>query len=257
MRLAGSSDANPFACVAAGIASLWGPMHGGANEAVIQMLREIGTADRIPEYLAKAKDKQDAFKLMGFGHRVYRNLDPRAKEMRVLAIRCIAEFEKASAAAADADAYLTSSAPVGAVSVDDVRFDGAELRMLFELATALETAALKDDYFVSRKLFPNVDYYSGLALCAIGIPLSMFTPMFAIGRSIGWIAQWKESIEEPVRKIGRPRQLYTGEPPRSYVPIGERGGLGPSATAIHRETSFTDKLSPVQMHGEDAFGYFT
>ena len=215
MRLAASSEANPFACVASGIASLWGPMHGGANEACIRMLREIGDASRIPEFLARAKDKADPFKLMGFGHRVYRNLDPRAKEMRTLALACIEEYERQHADEQDPDSYVTANVPVGGfkkgttafgehraatLSETDAAPAGAseevELRTLFKLAEELERQALADDYFVTRKLFPNVDFYSGLALTAMGIPTSLFTCLFAVGRGVGWIAQWKEAMEE-------------------------------------------------------------
>ena len=248
VRLAGSSDANPFACVAAGVASLWGPSHGGANEAVIIMLREIGSKDRIPLFLAKAKDKADPFKLMGFGHRVYRNFDPRARQMKVLARECIEECFRQHDAAEREGAWKTSDVPIGAVPSESSGSSPGELRQLLELATALEAAALADDYFASRKLFPNVDFYSGLALTAMGIPLSMFTVIFAIGRSVGWITQWKESIEEPVRKIGRPRQLYVGEAPRPYTTFEERelGDLAPppSAPEAHRSDSFTGQVTP-------------
>lgn len=230
VRLAASSEANPFACVASGIASLWGPMHGGANEAVIAMLREIKTSENIPRFLERAKDKNDPFKLMGFGHRVYKNFDPRAKEMKRLALLCIAEREKIDASGDDEDAYLTSKLPIGSEFCDrghlphessSSSVDG-QVRTLFKLAVDLEEAALKDSYFVDRKLFPNVDFYSGLALTAIGIPVSMFTCLFAVGRGIGWVAHWKEFVEEKSRRIGRPRQLYVGEEMRSYVPIQSR-----------------------------------
>ena len=235
VRLAGSSEANPFAAIASGIASLWGPRHGGANEAVISQLKAIGDASKIPEYLAKAKDKNDPFKLMGFGHRVYKARDPRAKEMRRLALACVAAREQIDNETRDQDAYLTSSFAVGPDNTnltksnlkeeetkEDTPSAASDLKRLFALATQLEEAALKDDYFVSRKLFPNVDFYSGLALTAIGIPTSMFTPLFAIGRSVGWITQWKEFIDDPDRKIGRPRQLYVGEPPRPFTSIDDR-----------------------------------
>ncbi|EGB10485.1 hypothetical protein AURANDRAFT_23039 [Aureococcus anophagefferens] len=215
VRLAASSEANPFACVASGIASLWGPMHGGANEACIRMLREIGDASRIPEFLARAKDKADPFKLMGFGHRVYRNLDPRAKEMRTLAL---AE---------------TDAAPAGAS-------EEVELRTLFKLAEELERQALADDYFVTRKLFPNVDFYSGLALTAMGIPTSLFTCLFAVGRGVGWIAQWKEAMEDPGRKISRPRQVYVGELARPYQDYRERASSSPRLLR-----SFTDSTHSI------------
>lgn len=190
VRMAGSSQANPFACIAAGIASLWGPSHGGANQEVLEMLDKIGSKDRIPEYLEKAKDKDDPFRLMGFGHRVYKNFDPRA---RVLKESC--------------DEVLDE------LGVHDPRL---------ELARELERIALEDDYFVERKLFPNVDFYSGIILKAMGFPVSMFTVLFAVSRTVGWVSQWKEMIEEPSLRIGRPRQLYTGPASRPYVPIGER-----------------------------------
>lgn len=191
VRLAGSSGANPFACIGAGISSLWGPAHGGANEEVIEMLQEIGTIDRIPEFIARAKDKNDPFRLMGFGHRVYKNYDPRA-----------AVLKKAC---------------------DEVLSDlGIKNDPLLDIAIELEKIALNDDYFVSRKLFPNVDFYSGIIYKALKIPTSLFTVIFAVARSSGWIAQWKEMIEDPSFKIGRPRQLYTGEVNRSYVEISNR-----------------------------------
>ncbi|HEV2568288.1 citrate synthase [Sphingomonas sp.] len=190
VRLAGSSGANPFACIAAGIACLWGPAHGGANEAALNMLREIGTPDKIPHYIERAKDKNDPFRLMGFGHRVYKNYDPRATVMQ----KTVREvFE--------------------ALKVNDP---------LFETALRLEELALKDDYFIEKKLFPNVDFYSGVILSAIGFPTSMFTALFALARTVGWIAQWNEMITDPDQKIGRPRQLYTGPTQRDYVPIGQR-----------------------------------
>ena len=190
VRLAGSSGANPFACIAAGIASLWGPAHGGANEAVLTMLNEIGHKDNINEYIKKAKDKDDPFRLMGFGHRVYKNYDPRAKVMQE---SCHEVLE--------------------ILGVDDP---------LLELAMELEKIALEDEYFVSRKLFPNVDFYSGIVLKAMGFPTSMFTVLFAVARTTGWVAQWKESIEDPQAKIGRPRQLYTGPTERPFVELDKR-----------------------------------
>jgi citrate synthase len=192
VRLAGSSGANPFACIAAGIASLWGPAHGGANEAVLNMLQEIGSKDRIPEFIKRAKDKDDPFRLMGFGHRVYKNYDPRATVLRQSAHDVLDELGKRD-------------------------------EPLLELAMELEQIALSDEYFTDKKLFPNVDFYSGIILQAMGFPTSMFTVLFALARTVGWIAQWKEMVEDPVQKIGRPRQLYTGEPKRSYVPIDQRG----------------------------------
>jgi citrate synthase len=190
VRLAGSSGANPFACIAAGIACLWGPAHGGANEAALNMLREIGRPERIPEYIARAKDKDDPFRLMGFGHRVYKNYDPRATVMQ----KTVREVFDA----------LKVSDPV------------------FEVALQLEEMALSDPYFIEKKLFPNVDFYSGIILSAIGFPTSMFTALFALARTVGWVAQWNEMIGDPEQKIGRPRQLYTGAPQRAYVPISGR-----------------------------------
>ena len=190
VRLAGSSGANPFACIAAGIACLWGPAHGGANEAALNMLREIGTVDRIPEFIARAKDKNDPFRLMGFGHRVYKNYDPRATVMQ----KTVREvFES-----------LNVSDPV------------------FDVALKLEEIALSDPYFVEKKLFPNVDFYSGVILSAIGFPTSMFTALFALARTVGWVAQWNEMITDPDQKIGRPRQLYTGPTVRDYVALDAR-----------------------------------
>src|SRR5881296_227825 len=191
VRLAGSSGANPFACIAAGIACLWGPAHGGANEAALNMLQEIGTVDRIPEYIARAKDKNDPFRLMGFGHRVYKNYDPRAKLMRETCYEVLEDL-------------------------------GLHDDRLFKLAMALEKIALEDDYFVQRKLYPNVDFYSGIVQRAIGIPVSLFTAIFALARTVGWIAQWNEMISDPEQKIGRPRQLYKGAPRRDVVPIDKR-----------------------------------
>ncbi|MEC8845960.1 MAG: citrate synthase [Pseudomonadota bacterium] len=190
VRLAGSSGANPFACIAAGIASLWGPAHGGANEAVLNMLNEIGHKDRIGEYVKKARDKDDPFRLFGFGHRVYKNYDPRAKVMQA-----------------------SCHEVLGNLGVEDP---------LLELAMALEKIALEDEYFVDRKLYPNVDFYSGIILKAMGFPISMFTVLFAVARTVGWVAQWKEMIEDPGQKIGRPRQLYTGPDARAFVPLAER-----------------------------------
>jgi citrate synthase len=190
VRLAGSSGANPFACIAAGIACLWGPAHGGANEAALNMLREIGRPERIPEYIARAKDKDDPFRLMGFGHRVYKNYDPRASVMQQTVRELFAELK-----------------------VTDP---------IFEVALQLEEMALSDPYFIEKKLFPNVDFYSGIVLSAIGFPTSMFTALFALARTVGWVAQWNEMIGDPEQKIGRPRQLYTGAPMRDYVPISKR-----------------------------------
>jgi citrate synthase len=190
VRMAGSSQANPFACIAAGIACLWGPAHGGANQAVLEMLNEIGHKDNIPEFLRRVKDKQDNTRLMGFGHRVYKNHDPRAK---VLKKEC--------------DAVLKE------LGINDPHL---------ELAMELERIALSDPYFIERKLFPNVDFYSGIILKAIGFPVEMFTVLFAVSRTVGWISQWKEMIEEPSLRIGRPRQLYTGATERPYVPIDKR-----------------------------------
>ncbi len=191
VRLAGSSGANPFACIAAGIACLWGPAHGGANQACLEMLREIGSRDRIPEFIAKAKDKSSGFRLMGFGHRVYKNFDPRAKVMKE--------------------------------SADEVlELLGIHNNPLLQVAKELERIALEDDYFISKKLYPNVDFYSGIILEAMGFPTAMFTPIFALSRTVGWISQWKEMIADPTQKIGRPRQLYIGAAQRDYVEIGRR-----------------------------------
>ncbi len=189
-RIAGSSGANLFACIAAGIACLWGPAHGGANEAALNMLREIGTPDRIPEYIARAKNKDDPFRLMGFGHRVYKNFDPRAKVL--------------SKAATDVLDKLGINDPV------------------LDTARELEQIALKDPYFVEKKLYPNVDFYSGVILSAIGFPTEMFTVLFALARTVGWVAQWNEMISDPAQKIGRPRQLYTGPTMRDYIPVDKR-----------------------------------
>jgi citrate synthase len=191
VRLASSSGANPFACIAAGIASLWGPAHGGANEAVLKQLTEIGHKDKIPEIIRRAKDKNDNFRLMGFGHRVYKNFDPRAKVMR-----------------------QTCHEVLGELGIHDD---------LLELAMALEDVALHDDYFIEKKLYPNVDFYSGIILKAMGFPVSMFTALFAVSRTIGWITQWNEMIEDANQKIGRPRQLYTGQTRRDYIPLTKRG----------------------------------
>mmetsp|Transcript_23780 Transcript_23780/g.94291 ORF Transcript_23780/g.94291 Transcript_23780/m.94291 type:complete len:518 (-) Transcript_23780:1248-2801(-) len=258
VRLAGSSEANPFACIASGIASLWGPRHGGANEAVIRQLRAIGDPANIPKYLERAKDKADPFLLFGFGHRVYRNTDPRAKQMKKLAMECIAERERLDRAEArEGAAYLSS--PMGEASLASSTFQdrpaGKELRQLFQLAVELEDAALKDPYFVERKLFPNVDFYSGLALTAIGIPLSLFTCLFAIGRSVGWIAQWKEFMDDPARKIGRPRQVYAGEPPREYpsFEVRERRDSAEKQAAL-----FTGRIArkPSEKGLDDPYGFF-
>ncbi len=191
VRIAGSSQANPYACVAAGIASLWGPAHGGANEAVLKMLEEIGTRDNILMFLKRAKDKTDPFRLMGFGHRVYKNYDPRARVLRDSCHEVLDELDK-------------RDEPV------------------FALAMELERIALEDDYFVSRKLFPNVDFYSGIMLRAMGFPTEMFPPLFALGRTVGWISQWHEMIQSPNQRIDRPRQRYTGAPIRNYVPLEQR-----------------------------------
>ncbi len=191
VRLAGSSGANPFACIAAGIASLWGPAHGGANEACLNMLQEIGSVDRIPEYVARAKDKNDTFRLMGFGHRVYKNFDPRATIMRQTAHEVLHHL-------------------------------GADNDPLLQVAMELERVALQDPYFIEKKLYPNVDFYSGIIMKAMGIPMNMFTVMFALARTTGWVAQWKEMIAEPSQKIGRPRQLYTGHTERNYVEVDKR-----------------------------------
>jgi citrate synthase len=190
VRLAGSTGANPFACIASGIAALWGPAHGGANEAVLKMLEEIGDKSKIPAFIAEVKDKNSHTKLMGFGHRVYKNFDPRAKIMQ-----------------------RTCYEVLGELGVKDP---------LLDLAIELEKIALNDDYFVSRKLYPNVDFYSGIILKAMGFPTTMFTPLFALARTTGWISQWMEMIEDPLQRIGRPRQLYTGAPQRDYVELAAR-----------------------------------
>jgi citrate synthase len=191
VRLAGSSGANPFACIAAGIACLWGPAHGGANEAALKMLEEIGHVSRIPEYVARAKDKNSGFRLMGFGHRVYKNYDPRAKVMQQTCHEVLDEL-------------------------------GIRNDPLLQVAMELEKIALNDPYFVEKKLYPNIDFYSGITLKALGFPTSMFTALFALARTVGWIAQWAEMIEDPSQKIGRPRQLYVGAPKRDYVPVHKR-----------------------------------
>lgn len=191
VRLSGSSDANPFACIAAGVACLWGPAHGGANEAALNMLKEIGTVDRIPEFIARAKDKNDPFRLMGFGHRVYKNFDPRATVMQ-------------------------------ATAKEVLDLLGVHNNPTLQVAQELERIALEDPYFIDRKLYPNVDFYSGVILEAIGFPTSMFTVLFAVARTVGWISQWKEMIADPQKKIGRPRQLYNGSPARDFEPIATR-----------------------------------
>jgi citrate synthase len=191
VRLAGSSGANPFACIAAGVACLWGPAHGGANEAALKMLTEIGTVENIPKFIARAKDKNDPFRLMGFGHRVYKNYDPRAKIMQQTCHEVLNEL-------------------------------GVKNDPLLAVAMELERIALHDEYFIEKKLYPNIDFYSGITLKAMGFPVSMFTVLFAVARTSGWIAQWKEMIEDPGQKIGRPRQLYTGAPQRDYVASDKR-----------------------------------
>jgi citrate synthase len=191
VRLAGSSGANPFACISAGIACLWGPAHGGANEAALMMLQQIGSVDRIPEFIKRAKDKNDPFRLMGFGHRVYKNYDPRAKIMQKTCHEVL-------------DAVGHGDDPI------------------LKVALELERIALSDDYFIQKKLYPNIDFYSGITLKALGFPTDMFTVLFAIARTVGWIAQWKEMIEDPSQRIGRPRQLYTGAVERPYVPTEAR-----------------------------------
>jgi citrate synthase len=191
VRLAGSSGANPFACIAAGIACLWGPAHGGANEAALTMLTEIGRPERIPEFIRRAKDKDDPFRLMGFGHRVYKNYDPRAKVMQQTCHEVLNEL-------------------------------GITDDPLLDVALELERIALQDDYFIEKKLYPNIDFYSGITLRALGFPTTMFTALFALARTVGWIGQWNEMIEDPDQRIGRPRQLYTGMPKRDFVPMDRR-----------------------------------
>ena len=192
VRLAGSSGAHPYAAIAAGVASLWGPSHGGANEACLNMLQEIGSVDRIPEFIARAKDKDDPFRLMGFGHRVYKNYDPRAKVMQQTAHEVLDEL-------------------------------GVRDTPILKVAMELEKIALEDDYFVEKKLYPNVDFYSGIILDAMGFPTEMFTVLFALARTVGWVSQLNEMIEDPTQRIGRPRQIYTGEAKRSFVPVNQRG----------------------------------
>jgi len=191
VRMAASSGANPYSAIAAGVSALWGPAHGGANEAVLQMLEEIGDTSQIPKYVAKAKDKNDPFRLMGFGHRVYKNFDPRATIIREMCYKVLQKLDR-------------KDTP------------------LFDLAQELEQVALKDDYFIEKNLYPNVDFYSGIIYRALGIPTSMFTVMFALGRSVGWAAHWREMISDPAGKIARPRQLYTGAAARDYQPIDKR-----------------------------------
>jgi len=192
VRLAGSSGANPYACIAGGMASLWGPLHGGANEAVLHMLDEMGDISRIPEFIARAKDKSSGFRLMGFGHRVYKNMDPRARIIRETCYEVLDELNLR----------------------DDPQF---------KIAMELERIAMDDEYFIERKLYPNVDFYSGIIFRAMGIPISMFTAMFALARTAGWVAQWNEMLSDPAHKIGRPRQLYTGAACREFVPLDQRG----------------------------------
>jgi citrate synthase len=192
VRLAGSSGANPFACISAGIAALWGPAHGGANEAVLKQLAEIGDVSQVPAFIARVKDKNDSVRLMGFGHRVYKNMDPRAEVMRRTCHEVLNEL-------------------------------GLHDDPLFKLAIELERIALSDSYFIEKKLYPNVDFYSGIVLRALGIPTSMFTAIFAVGRTVGWVSQWTEMIADPEYKIGRPRQLYQGQVKRDVLPIGKRG----------------------------------
>ena len=191
VRLAGSSGANPFACIAAGIACLWGPAHGGANEAALNMLEEIGSVDRIPEYVAKAKNKDDPFRLMGFGHRVYKNYDPRATVMQQACHEVLKEL-------------------------------GIKDDPLLDVAMELEKIALSDEYFIEKKLYPNIDFYSGITLKALGFPTTMFTVLFALARTTGWVAQWNEMVRDPEQRIGRPRQLYNGAPRRDYVDVAKR-----------------------------------
>src|SRR3954465_11456570 len=202
VRLAGSTGANPYAAISAGVSALWGPAHGGANEAVLEMLEEIGTADQIPKYLAMAKDKSSHFRLMGFGHRVYKNFDPRAKIIRDMCHKVLQKL-------------------------------GKQDNPLLELALRLEEVALKDEYFVARKLYPNVDFYSGIIYSALGIPRSMFTVLFAIARTVGWVAHWQEMISDPAMRIGRPRQLYTGATKRDYMSIDKRPEMTPADLRSH------------------------
>jgi citrate synthase len=220
VRIAGSSQANPFACVAAGIASLWGPAHGGANEAVVRMLEEIGSVERIPAFIARAKDKRDTFRLMGFGHRVYKTRDPRAALMAALCRRLLAHVQR-----------------------DDP---------LLSLAMALEQVALRDEYFIARKLYPNVDFYSGICLRAMGIPTSMFTPLFAVARATGWVSQWRESTSElGVMRISRPRQMYTGHMRRDFVAVEARSPSGASSAAAQVPMDAADSIArmPVPPNG--------
>jgi citrate synthase len=191
VRLAGSSGANPFACISSGIACLWGPAHGGANEAALKMLHDIGAKDNIPDFIARVKDPKSDVRLMGFGHRVYKNYDPRAKAMQKLCHQVLHEV-------------------------------GDDNDPLLQVAMELEKIALNDEYFIQRKLYPNVDFYSGITLKAMGFPMSMFTVLFAVARTVGWIAQWTEMMEDSSQKIGRPRQVYTGPPRRDYVPCAKR-----------------------------------
>lgn len=191
VRLAGSSGANPFACIAAGIACLWGPSHGGANEAALNMLKEIGSVDKIPEYVRRAKDKSDPFRLMGFGHRVYKNYDPRAKVMQQTCHEVLDELDKRN-------------------------------EPLLQVAMELERIALEDEYFVEKRLYPNIDFYSGITLNALGFPVEMYTVLFALARTVGWIAQWEEMTTDPTQRIGRPRQVYTGSTRRAYTPFDQR-----------------------------------
>ena len=211
VRLAGSSGANPFACIAAGIACLWGPAHGGANEAALKMLSEIGRVERIPEFIKRAKDKNDSFRLMGFGHRVYKNYDPRAKIMQKTCHEVLSEL-------------------------------GIKDDPLLDVAIELERIALHDEYFIEKKLYPNIDFYSGITLKAMGFPVSMFTVLFAVARTVGWIAQWKEMIEDPSQKIGRPRQLYTGAT-RARLPADLEAEVSQVYTAISRRRPFGRRIT--------------
>eukprot|EP01083_Nonionella_stella_P065258 170844_1 len=231
VRIAGSSHANPFACIASGITTLWGPAHGGANEAVLNMLEEIGHADNIPKFIAKAKDKKDPFRLMGFGHRVYKNYDPRAKVMQKMCHEVLDELKIVN-------------------------------EPMLDLAMKLEEIALKDEYFVKRRLFPNVDFYSGIVLKALEIPRSMYTVLFAVGRTIGWISHWKEMIEDPKQRIGRPRQLYLGKGPRKYMDVEHRvdqhttvmNGIGDKTTTTpqkQKSSRGSVAMDPVPENKED------